>query len=183
MLHAPSILLLLQPVCEFFLRDLAVLTLPLFLLRFLAPSRERFLRNFARADPCEAALILAAVDFQQFVLRMALHILPHRADLFAGAAAAVKHAAAIFCTAVNSEGKIPAAVLAGAHRNPLPDALAQRKVDQIIHTLRIKHFGELLFFHELKRNLHRLEVKFLQGRSLFIRLHPHGKVDIGNACV
>ena len=135
MLHAPSILLLLQPVCEFFLRDLAVLTLPLFLLRFLAPSRERFLRNFARADPCEAALILAAVDFQQFVLRMALHILPHRADLFAGATAAVEHAAAIFCTAVNREREIFAAVLAGAHRNPLPDALAQRKVDQVVHIL------------------------------------------------
>ena len=135
MLHAPSILLLLQPVCEFFLRDLAVLTLLLFLLRFLAPSRERFLRDFACTDPRKAALIFAAIDFQQFVLRVTLQVLPHRADLFAGAAAAVEHAAAIFCTAVNREGKIPAAVLAGAHRNPLPDALAQRKVDQVVHIL------------------------------------------------
>ena len=117
MLHAPSILLLLQPVCEFFLRDLAVLTLLLFLLRFLAPSRERFLRDFARTDPCKAALILAAVDFQQFVLRMALHILPHRADFLAGATTAVEHAAAIFCTAVNRERKIFAAVFASAHHD------------------------------------------------------------------
>ena len=181
--NAVAVSLSLQPLLKFRLRDLAVLALLLFLLRFLTPLGECLLRNLARTNPCEAALVLAAVDFQQLVLRVTLHILPHRADLFAGAAAAVEHAAAIFCTAVNSEGKIPAAVLAGAHRNPLPDALAQRKVDQIIHTLRIKHFGELLFFHELKRNLHRLEVKFLQGRSLFIRLHPHGKVDIGNACV
>ena len=183
MLHAPSILLLLQPVCEFFLRDLAVLTLPLFLLRFLAPSRERFLRNFARADPCEAALILAAVDFQQFVLRMALHILPHRADLFAGATAAVEHAAAILCAAMNRERKIFAAVFTGAHHDLFLNALAQGKVDQVVHTFRIKYLRKLLFTHKLKRNLHRLEVKFLQGRSLFIRLHPHGKVDIGNACV
>ena len=66
---------------------------------------------------------------------MALHILPHRADLFAGAAAAVEHAAAIFCAAVNGERKIFAAVFAGAHRNPLPDTLAQRKVDQVVHIL------------------------------------------------
>ena len=135
MLHAPSILLLLQPVCEFFLRDLAVLTLLLFLLRFLAPSRERFLRDFACTDPRKAALIFAAVDFQKLIRRMNLRILPHRADLFAGATAAVEHAAAIFCTAVNREREIFAAVLAGAHRNPLPDALAQRKVDQVVHIL------------------------------------------------
>ena len=105
MLHAPSILLLLQPVCEFFLRDLAVLTLPLFLLRFLTPNGKISLRDFARTDPCEAALILAAVDFQQLVLRMALHILPHRADLFAG-----------------------------AHHDFFLNALAQRKVDQVVHS-------------------------------------------------
>ena len=135
MLHAPAILLLLQPVCEFFLRDLAVLTLLLFFLCLLTPSGERFLRDFARTDPCEAALVLAAVDFQQLVLRVALHILPHCADFLAGAAAAVEHAAAIFCAAVNGERKIFTAVLAGAHRNPLPDALAQRKVDQVVHVL------------------------------------------------
>lgn len=127
--------LLLQPLCKFLLIDLAVLALLLFLLRILAPRAERFLRDLSRANPREAAFILAAIDFQQFVLRVTLQVLPHRADLFAGAAAAVEHAAAIFCTAVNREGKIPAAVLAGAHRNPLPDALAQRKVDQVVHIL------------------------------------------------
>ena len=129
--------LLLQPLCKFLLIDLAVLALLLFLLRILAPRAERFLRDLSRANPREAAFILAAIDFQQFVLRVTLQVLPHRADLFTGTAAAVEDPAAIFCTAVNSEGKIPAAVLAGAHRNPLPDALAQRKVDQVVHILRI----------------------------------------------
>ena len=36
---------------------------------------------------CEAALILAAVDFEQFILRVVLQIPPHRADLFAGGVA------------------------------------------------------------------------------------------------
>ena len=130
-----------------------------------------------------SGVILAAIDFQKLVLRVALQVLPHRADLLAGAAAAVEHAAAIFCTAVNSEGKIFAAVFAGAHHDLFLNTLAQRKVDQVVHTLWIKHLGELLFTHKLKRNLHRLEVKFLQRRSLLIRLHPHRKVNIGNTCV
>ena len=126
--------LLLQPLCKFLLIDLAVLALLLFLLRILAPRAERFLRDLSRANPREAAFILAAIDFQHLVLRVTLQVLPHRADLFAGATAAVEHAAAIFCTAVNREREIFAAVLAGAHRNPLPDALAQRKVDQVVHS-------------------------------------------------
>ena len=65
---------------------------------------------------------------------MALHILPHRADLFAGATAAVEHAAAIFRAAVNGEGKIFAAVFTGAHHDFFLNALAQRKVDQVVHS-------------------------------------------------
>ena len=144
------LIILAEPLRKFLLRNFSVLTFLFFRLRFLTPSGERFLRDLPCADPCEAAFVLAAVDFQQLVLRVALQVLPHCANLLAGAAAAVEHAAAIFCTAVNSEGKIPAAVFAGAHRNSLLDTFPQGKVDQIIHTLRIKHFGELLFFQELK---------------------------------
>ena len=114
---------------------------------------------------------------------MNLRILPHRADLFAGAAAAVEHAVAIFCAAVNGERKIFTAVLAGAHRNPLLDTFPQGKGDQIIHALRIKHLSELFLLYKLERNLHRLEVEFLQRWSLFIRLLPNGKADICDACV
>ena len=136
-----------QPLCKFLLRNFSVLTFLFFFLRFLAPSRERLLRNFACANPREAALVLAAIDFQQLVLCVALHILPHRADLLAGAAAAVEHAAAIFRAAVNRERKVPAAVFAGAHRNPLADTFPQRKVNQVVQTLRI--FG---FFYGLRRS-------------------------------
>ena len=42
---------------ENFLIDLAVLALHLFLLRFFAPSGERFLRDLSRTNPCEAVTI------------------------------------------------------------------------------------------------------------------------------
>ena len=121
--------LLLQPLRKFPLRDFTGLAFLLFPLRFLAPSGECFLRNLSRANPRKAALILAAVDFQQLVLCVALQILPHRADRLAGAPAAVEDPAAIFRAAVNREHKIPAAVFAGAHRNFLPDTFPQRKND------------------------------------------------------
>jgi len=60
---------------------------------------------------------------------MALQILPYRADLLAGAAAGVKHAAAILRAAVNGECEVPAAILTGAHHDFFLNALAQRKVD------------------------------------------------------
>ena len=181
--NAVAVSLSLQPLLKFRLRDLAVLALLLFLLRLLAPRGEISLRNFACADPCKAALILAAVDFQQLVLRVAVQILPHCANLFTGTPAAVEHAAAIFCTAVNSEGKIPAAVLAGAHHDLLLNALAQGKVDQVVHALRIQDLRKLLLIYKLERNLHWLEVKFLQRWSLLIRLHSNRKVHVCDACV
>ena len=42
---------------ENFLINLAVLALHLFLLRFFAPSGERFLRDLSRTNPCEAVTI------------------------------------------------------------------------------------------------------------------------------
>ena len=63
------------------------------------------------------------------------------------------------------------------------NALAQRKVDQVVHILRIKYLGELSFVHKLKRNFHRLKVKFLQRRCLLICLYPNGKVHVGHACI
>ena len=60
---------------------------------------------------------------------MALHILPHRADLLAGVAAAIEHAATTFRAAVNRERKISAVVFAGAHGNSLSDAPTHGKVD------------------------------------------------------
>ena len=54
--------LLLQPLCKFLLIDLAVLAPLLFLLRILAPRGERLLRDLSRANPREAAFILAAID-------------------------------------------------------------------------------------------------------------------------
>ena len=116
--------------CTNFLCEiLAALVLLFFLLRFLTPRGTYFLLNFSYANPREAAHVLTTIAFEQLVLCVTLHILPHSADLLAGAAAAVEHAAAIFCTAVNSEGKIFAAVFAGAHRNFLPDTFPQRKND------------------------------------------------------
>ena len=84
---------------------------------------------------------------------------------------------------MNSEGKIFAAVFAGAHHDLFLNTLAQRKVDQVVHTFQIQNLCELLFFHELKRNLHRLEVKFLQRRRLFICLHSNRKVHVCDTCV
>ena len=51
------------------------------------------------------------IDFEQLVLCVTLHILPHSADLLAGAATAIEHAATIFRGAVNRERKISAAAL------------------------------------------------------------------------
>ena len=103
--------LLLQPLCKFLLIDLAVLALLLFLLRILAPRAERFLQDLSRANPREAAHVLTTIDFEQLVLCVTLHILPHSADPLAGAATAIEHAATIFRAAVNRERKISAAAL------------------------------------------------------------------------
>ena len=115
--------LLLQPLCKFLLIDLAVLALLLFLLRILAPRAERFLRDLSRANPREAAFILAAIDFQQFVLRVTLQVLPHRADLFAG-----------------------------AHHDFFLNALAQRKVDQVVHS-RLDVWKEIFVLQHILQGL------------------------------
>ena len=84
--------------CTNFLCEiLAALALLFFLLRFLTPR--------------EAAHVLTTIDFEQLVLCVTLHILPHSADLLAGAATAIEHAATIFRAAVNRERKISAAAL------------------------------------------------------------------------
>ena len=84
--------------CTNFLCEiLAALVLLFFLLRFLTPR--------------EAAHVLTTIDFEQLVLCVTLHILPHSADLLAGAATAIEHAATIFRAAVNRERKISAAAL------------------------------------------------------------------------
>ena len=115
--------LLLQPLCKFLLIDLAVLALLLFLLRILAPRGERFLRDLFRANPREAAFILAAIDFQQLVLRVTLQVLPHRADLFAG-----------------------------AHHDFFLNALAQRKVDQVVHS-RVDVWKEIFVLQHILQGL------------------------------
>ena len=87
--------------CTNFLCEiLAALALLFFLLRFLTPRGTYFLLNFSYANPREAAHLLTTIDFEQLVLCVTLHILPHSADL-----------------------------LAGAHGNSLSDAPAQGKVD------------------------------------------------------
>ena len=116
--------LLLQPLCKFLLIDLAVLALLLFLLRILAPRAERFLRDLSRANPREAAFILAAIDFQQLVLRVTLQVLPHRADLFAG-----------------------------AHHDFFLNALAQRKVDQVVHS-RLGVWKEIFVLQHILQGLY-----------------------------
>ena len=115
--------LLLQPLCKFLLVDLAVLALLLFLLRILAPRAERFLRDLSRANPREAAFMLAAIDFQQLVLRVTLQVLPHRADLFAG-----------------------------AHHDFFLNALAQRKVDQVVHS-RLDVWKEIFVLQHILQGL------------------------------
>ena len=67
--------------------------------------------KFFHANPREAAHVLTTIDFEQLVLCVTLHILPHSADLLAGAATAIEHAATIFRAAVNRERKISAAAL------------------------------------------------------------------------
>lgn len=67
--------------------------------------------KFFYANPREAAHVLTTIDFEQLVLCVTLHILPHSADLLAGAATAIEHAATIFRAAVNRERKISAAAL------------------------------------------------------------------------
>lgn len=74
-------------------------------------------------------------------------------------------------------------LFAGAHHDFFLNALAQGKVDQVVHILRIKHLGELLLLYKLKRNLRRLEIKFPQRRSLFIHLYPNGKIHVSDTCV
>ena len=98
--------------CTNFLCEILVaLALLFFLLRFLTPRGTYFLLNFSYANPREAAHVLTTIDFEQLVLCVALHILPHSADLLAGAATAIEHAATIFRAAVNRERKISAAAL------------------------------------------------------------------------
>ena len=98
--------------CTNFLCEiLAALALLFFLLRFLTPRGTYFLLNFSYANPREAAHVLTTIDFEQLVLCVTLHILPHSADLLAGAATAIEHAATIFRAAVNRERKISAAAL------------------------------------------------------------------------
>ena len=67
--------------------------------------------KFFYTNPREAAHVLTTIDFEQLVLCVTLHILPHSADLLAGAATAIEHAATIFRAAVNRERKISAAAL------------------------------------------------------------------------
>ena len=77
--------------CTNFLCEiLAALALLFFLLRFLTPRGTCFLLNFSYANPREAAHVLTTIDFEQLVLCVTLHILPHSADLLAGAATVVK---------------------------------------------------------------------------------------------
>ena len=98
--------------CTNFLCEiLAALVLLFFLLRFLTPRGTYFLLNFSYANPREAAHVLTTIAFEQLVLCVTLHILPHSADLLAGAATAIEHAATIFRAAVNRERKISAAAL------------------------------------------------------------------------
>ena len=98
--------------CTNFLCEiLAALALLFFLLRFLTPHGTYFLLNFSYANPREAAHVLTTIDFEQLVLCVTLHILPHSADLLAGAATAIEHAATIFRAAVNRERKISAPAL------------------------------------------------------------------------
>ena len=98
--------------CTNFLCEiLAALALLFFLLRFLTPRGIYFLLNFSCANPREAAHVLTTIDFEQLVLCVTLHILPHSADLLAGAATAIEHAATIFRAAGNRERKISAAAL------------------------------------------------------------------------
>ena len=99
------------------------------LLRFLTPRGTYFLLNFSYANPREAAHVLTTIDFEQLVLCVTLHILPHSADLLAGAATAIEHAATIFRAAVNRERKISAAALQMRMEILLSDAPAQGKVD------------------------------------------------------
>ena len=148
----------------------------LVVMNLLAPVLLVYLGFFLFARPWAAYLLSA-------LLRVALQILPHCTDFLAGATTAVEHAAAIFRAAVNSEGKIPAAVFASAHHDLFLDALAQRKIDQIVHALRIQDLRKLLLIYKLERNLHWLEVKFLQRWSLLIRLHSNRKVHVGDTCV
>jgi len=77
--------------CTNFLCEiLAALALLFFLLRFLTPRRTYFLLNFSYANPREAAHVLTTIDFEQLVLCVTLRILPHSADLLAGAATATE---------------------------------------------------------------------------------------------
>ena len=121
--NAVAVSLSLQPLLKFRLRDLAVLALLLFLLRILAPRAERFLQDLSRANPREAAFILAAIDFQQLVLRVTLQVLPHRADLFAG-----------------------------VHHDFFLNALAQRKVDQVVHS-RLDVWKEIFVLQHILQGL------------------------------
>ena len=110
--------------CTNFLCEiLAALALLFFLLRFLTPRGTYFLLNFSYANPREAAFILAAIDFQQFVLRVTLQVLPHRADLFAG-----------------------------AHHDFFLNALAQRKVDQVVHS-RLDVWKEIFVLQHILQGL------------------------------
>ena len=66
--------------CTNFLCEiLAALALLFFLLRFLTPRGTYFLLNFSYANPREAAHVLTTIDFEQLVLCVTLHILPHSA--------------------------------------------------------------------------------------------------------
>ena len=77
--------------CTNFLCEiLAALALLFFLLRFLTPRGTYFLLNFSYANPREAAHVRTTIDFEQLVLCVTLHILPHSADLLAGAATATE---------------------------------------------------------------------------------------------
>ena len=53
----------------------------------------------------------------------------------------------------------------------------------ILAVTRNADISELFLLYKLERNLHWLEIKFLQRRSLFIRLHPHGKIHVSDTCV
>ena len=77
--------------CTNFLCEILVaLALLFFLLRFLTPRGTYFLLNFSYANPREAAHVRTTIDFEQLVLCVTLHILPHSADLLAGAATATE---------------------------------------------------------------------------------------------
>ena len=128
---------LLQPPLELVLGDDALITLLFLFSGLLAPSVELTVADAPSLDPCEAALVLPAVDLEYRIVRLLQCPLLESSHQPAAGLTIEWCAVAVLCTDTACLCKVPSAVLAATHGDAALHASLQRKADHIRYGVRI----------------------------------------------